>query len=143
MALPRGGISVAYVFVHLLPELSAGQETLTRQVGEIIGFIEHHVYFISLVGLITFYSLERLAKNSRRQRTKAGIGDTADVKVFWIHLASFAVYNGLIGYLLLHREIETLQSLLFFFTAMALHFVVTDFGLDQDHKREYRRSDAG
>jgi zinc transporter ZupT len=133
-----GGISVAYVFVHLLPELSAGQETLARRFDEIVGFAERHVYLISLVGLITFYGLERLAKSSRRQRAAVGSGDATEAKVFWIHIASFTVYNALIGYLLLHREAQTASSLVFYVFAMALHFVVTDFGLDQDHKHQYR-----
>jgi uncharacterized membrane protein len=115
-----GGISVAYVFVHLIPELSVGQETLTRAVGEVFGFIEHHVYLISLIGLV---------KTSRRTEREAGKADETDATVFWIYIASFAIYNGLIGYLLLHRETETLQSLLFFLIAMALHFIVTDYGL--------------
>jgi hypothetical protein len=48
----------------------------------------------------------------------------------------------LIGYLLLYREVETLQNLIFFFLAMALHFVVTDYGLEEDHKGQYRRTSA-
>ena len=54
-------------------------------------------------------------------------------------MASFATYNGLVGYLLLHREEMTLRGLGFFAVAMALHFVVTDFGLNEDHKAPYRR----
>lgn len=60
-------------------------------------------------------------------------------RVFWIHMASFAVYNLLVGYLLLHREVATLANLAFFAVAMALHFVVTDYGLNEDHKTPYRR----
>jgi len=44
-----------------------------------------------------------------------------------------------VGYLLLHREVMTVRSLAFFAVAMALHFVVTDYGLNEDHKVPYRR----
>lgn len=54
-------------------------------------------------------------------------------------MGSFAIYNALIGYLLLHREVMTLPALLFFAVAMALHFLVTDYGLNEDHKKPYRR----
>jgi hypothetical protein len=146
-----GGVSVAYVFVHLLPELAEGQEhlNLTGELGT--GFAERHVYLVALAGLAIFYGLERLAKVSRGERPEgahpadaAGRGtgvppeSSTSAQVFWIHMASFGVYNALIGYLLLHREKSTLKSLLFFALAMALHFVVTDYGLTEDHKVRFR-----
>lgn len=54
-------------------------------------------------------------------------------------MASFAVYNALAGYLLLHREVMTPTALIFFTVAMALHFIVTDYGLNEDHQEPYRR----
>ena len=65
-----GGVSVAYVFVHFLPELAAGQETLGRAV-EGIALAERHVYLIALAGLLAFYGLDRLAKTSRSRRQGA------------------------------------------------------------------------
>ena len=59
--------------------------------------------------------------------------------VFWIHIASFAAYNALIGYLLVHREESGIKSLLFFSFAMALHFLVNDKGLRENHKQIYDR----
>lgn len=142
-----GGVSVAYVFVHLLPELAAGQETVGRIAGG-KAFAERHVYLIALTGLATFYGLDRLAKSSRSSQEGATVqsgrdGETAAAgtspHVFWIHIGSFAIYNGLIGYLLLHREVTTFGALAFFTVAMALHFTVTDYGLNEDHKAIYRR----
>ncbi|MEY4519559.1 MAG: hypothetical protein RLZZ499_2159 [Cyanobacteriota bacterium] len=53
------GVSVAYVFVHILPELSQAQETVTGAIGEALAFLEHHVYLLALLGLAVFYGLER------------------------------------------------------------------------------------
>lgn len=47
-----GGVSVAYVFVHLLPELAESQETIAGAVGEKLAFLEYHVYLVSLLGLV-------------------------------------------------------------------------------------------
>ena len=142
-----GGVAVAYVFVHLLPELAEGQKTLGRKfAGE--AFAERHVYFIALAGLAAFYGLDRLAKSSRSKREGAPVNSarassTAEANtspaVFWIHIGSFALYNALIGYLLLHREVMNLRALAFFTVAMALHFIVTDYGLNEDHKADYLR----
>lgn len=102
----------------------------------------------ALLGLLTFYGLDRLAKLSRSRRQGAPVGDgraeEASVAstgpwVFCIHMASFGAYNALVGYLLTHREVMTPLSLAFFLVAMALHFVVTDYGLNEDHKAAYRR----
>jgi hypothetical protein len=131
------GVSVAYVFVHILPELSKAQETVTGAVGEALIFLEHHVYLLALLGLAVFYGLERAAIVSRQRNQKAGKGDVTEEGVFWLHVASFALYNALIGYLLVHREEPGVLSLFFFFIAMALHFVVNDFGLRENHKHAY------
>lgn len=131
------GVSVAYVFIHILPELSEAQETIesSQEIG--LAFLEHHVYLVALLGMVVFYGLERVARESRQRNQKAGKPDVTSSGVFWIHIASFAIYNALIGYLLLHREEQGIQSLFLFFFAMALHFVVNDNGLRENHKAIY------
>jgi hypothetical protein len=142
-----GGVSVAYVFVHFLPELAASQEAVARLAGD-LALADRHVFVIALVGLLAFYGLDRIAKVSRSRREgssvsggrakEASANAATSPQVFWIHMGSFAIYNLLIGYLLLHREVMTLPALAFFAIAMALHFVVTDYGLNEDHKQRYR-----
>ena len=134
-----GGVSVAYVFVHLLPDLAEEQETIREATRESLSFLEYHVYLVALVGLATFYGLERAAKVSRGKERSAGRDDSTGGGVFWLHTASFAAYNGLIGYLLLHREDPGSGSLVLFAFAMGVHFVVNDYGLRRDHKAAYDR----
>lgn len=130
-----GGVSVAYVFVHILPELDRHQAVLEEVELGIISYLEHHVYLIALLGLTVFYGLERIAKLSR-QRDK---NDVTSSEVFWLHVASFSIYNALIGYLLLHREEPGITNLLLYSGAMALHFAVNDSGLREHHKQIYDR----
>lgn len=134
-----GGVSVAYVFVHILPDLAEEQETIREAAGSSFAFLEHHVYLVALAGLGAFYGLERSVKVSRRRRRGLGGRDAAGAGVFWLHTASFALYNALIGYLLLHREESGIPSLLLYAFAMAVHFVVNDHGLREDHKETYHR----
>lgn len=137
-----GGASVAYVFVRLLPELGAGQEVIQASiVGGALAGLENHVYLIALVGLVAFYGLERVVRMSQERRSPAGdIGrTTTGPSVFVLHIASFGTYNILIGYLLLHRIRPGPISLAFYTIAMALHFLVTDYGLRKDHRRDYDR----
>ena len=86
-----GGVSVAYIFVHLLPELNAGQEAIRRAIGDGLAFLEHHVYLIALLGLAIFYGMERVAAESRKRMGEAGKGDSTSTAAFWLHIASFAV----------------------------------------------------
>lgn len=135
------GVSVAYVFVHILPDLKEAQESFQEKVAalSVIDAIEHHVYLISLLGMLAFYGLERAAKVSRKQNLAQGEGDVTQTGVFALHMASFASYNALIGYLLVHREEPGLRSLVIYVIAMALHFVVNDYSLNEDHKQAYAR----
>ncbi|MDP8994876.1 MAG: hypothetical protein M3N07_07855 [Pseudomonadota bacterium] len=145
-ALPRsiwlsaaGGVSVAYVFVHLLPELALHQRSFRGAGPEgLLAALERHVYLVALAGLACFYGLERLARCSGRPRDMEARrwGD----RVFWIHLGAFALYNLLVGYLLVHRDEQDIGGLLFFAVALGLHFVVNDQGLRQHHGRLYDRS---
>jgi hypothetical protein len=154
-----GGVAVAYVFVHLLPELQAGQEEIRRAGGLGMRWLENHVYVVALLGLSVFYGLERAAKRdrSRRATTNEYSNDCADAFgrnaektekdkpeegsasawVFWLHMASYSIYNALIGYLLIHREEPDVRSLLFFASAMGLHFLTNDYGLREHHNKMY------
>lgn len=137
-----GGVSVAYVFVRLLPEPSAGQEVFQRSIsGEVLASIENHVYLIALIGLVAFYGLERVVRTSRgRQPQKPDTGRaTTGPGVFRLRIISFGAYNLLIGYLLLHRIRPGPVGLAIYTVAMALRFLVTDYGLRKDHRRDYDR----
>ena len=132
-----GGISVAYVFIHVLPELGNAQATLREAIPTAGDFLEHHVYLVAVAGLAAFYGLDRMALRARRRGETGGAETSAGL--FWIHIAAFAAYNVLIGYLLLHGDHESAAGLATFAFAMAVHFVVTDHALDLHHPGRYRR----
>ena len=144
-----GGASVAYVFVHLLPELAEHQEGFSEMTA--VAFLEHHVWLVALAGFATFYGLEQLA---RRSRGGGGDGDVdgeegrahhreeappAPAAVFWVHMGSFTLYNALIGYLLVQRGSRSLAGLALYAAAMGLHLLVNDHGLRDHHRRRYDR----
>ncbi|WP_088009162.1 hypothetical protein [Indiicoccus explosivorum] len=134
-----GGIAVAYVFLHLLPELSEFQEALRGEIENgFLSFFEHHIYLIAMLGLAIFYGLEQLVKRSKRHNEEAD-ERKSESGVFWIHISSFAVYNALIGYLLIREEFTDGWSMMFFFIAMGVHFISNDRGLRATHKEDYDR----
>ena len=135
-----GGISIAYVFVDVFPALARAQGAL-GEAWRILPFGEHHAYLVALMALLTFYALESIVSGSQRARA----GDvsaretTTGMGVFWLHMTSFAVYNALIGYLLVRGEAQDTRALLFYFVAMAVHFALNDHALRRDHRETYTR----
>lgn len=127
------GISVAYVFVHLLPALERHQ----RRIGAEIAFGDRHAYLAALAGLAVFYGLELLAVSSRRSRRRKESKDVAERHVFVLHMAVFALYNAVVAEVLVNWDDS--GPLLLFTFALAVHFVVVDYGLRDHHKQDYDR----
>ncbi|ANU08951.1 hypothetical protein BBH88_00675 [Planococcus antarcticus DSM 14505] len=134
-----GGISVAYVFMHLLPELGVFQKELQGKLENGgLQFLENHIYLIAMAGLVIFYALEHSVKTSKRKNKQSG-NPQATSGIFWVHIISFALYNGVISYLLVREEYEDVWGMLLFFIAMGVHFMTNDKGLRATHQEEYDR----
>ena len=134
-----GGVSVAYVFVHLLPELAEAQEHLSEVDNRLLEWIDRDVYVLALLGLVLFYGLDRIVVVSTKMGREESDKEATEHGLFWIHLSSFTVYNVITGYLIAHREDESALGLLFFAVAMALHFVTTDYALRKDYQAAWHR----
>lgn len=132
-----GGISVAYVFLHLLPELGRSQEHLRGTIeNNFLSFFEDHIYLVAMLGLTVFYGLEQMVKKSKRENSEADRRKASD-EAFWIHISSFTLYNALIGYLLIREDYSGAWGMTFFFIAMGVHFITNDRGLRATHKEDY------
>jgi hypothetical protein len=124
-----GGAAVAYIFLHLLPDLAAAHRRA--------GVESETLYFvIALAGLVTFYGVERRVRLARGTTMRPGSDESA-TGVFWLHVGSLTLYNLIIGYLLLHREQAGLAALLLYGGAMGLHFLSNDYGMQLDHPQAY------
>lgn len=139
-----GGISLAYVFLHFMPELAEGQALFEEN--HLVSWIEFDLYGLALIGLLAFYGLERAIQLHNQAGRTESEQETHHHGIFWVHLASFAVYNVITGYLLTQGgqaaenhggEAASDFALFTFAFAMALHFLVTDFALRKDFKRGY------
>ena len=138
-----GGVSVAYVFVHLLPELAEGQAALEGEgegaaPGPLLEFLEHHVYLVALVGLAVFYGVEKHSLAARRRNQQRSGEDRTTDDAFWLSITSFAVYNAVIGYLLLRGDLDDGMQLVLYTLALGVHFVINDFALSEHHRDAYR-----
>ena len=131
-----GGAATAYVFVHVFPGLCAGQEAVARAGWAWVGLLDRHVFLLALAGLLVFYALERAALLARGGRDAPPLKPSQGV--FRLHLVSFALYNFLIGYLLVNRVVPGPVSLATYALAMALHMAGNDYGLRRHFTDDYR-----
>ncbi len=136
-----GGISVAYVFLRLLPELAVFQDELQGELEKSsLRFLENHIYLIAMAGLVVFYALENSVKSSKNKNKREHVQQPKSTsRIFWVHIISFALYNGIIGYLLIREEYENTWGIVLFFIAMGVHFVTNDKGMRATHKEDYDR----
>src|ERR1700733_11957351 len=85
------GVSVAYVFLRALPEMSEAQDVFTRvTVGRGLPFPEHRVYTAALLGFLLFYALENMVSRSGAhggEQEEPGARFT-----YKLQLGGFAVY---------------------------------------------------
>lgn len=128
-----GGATVAYVFVLLLPEVSEAALVVGERREEGL-LAEQYVYLTVLVGFVLFYGIEVAVAH------RTGEDVEGSSLVFWAHVAVFALYSGLIGYLLFYQEVPGVENLFFYALAMGLHFGITDFGLRRYHGADFDRA---
>ncbi len=135
-----GGLAVAYVFLHLLPEIAAGNEAIGEALSDVLKpapLLELGIFLVALAGFTAFYGLERLAA----ARSGRDTGSAREPRgVYWLHLVSFMVYNVLITYTMVLRVRTGLLFALLFTLAMGLHFVLTDRTLTEHYPQRFRTS---
>ncbi len=136
-----GGISVTYIFLQAFPELHEFQQEMNHKDLFAIGKIrELEIYLVGLLGLTFFYGLENLTSKSKESKREPKEGEPEkNIGMFWIHISSFAVYNFIIGYLLLNREDISIVAMITYAIAMSFHLIVTDHSLESHFSIYYRK----
>ena len=127
-----GGVSIAYVFVDLLPEIAESEAVVADSGGE-DGRI---VWFAVFAGLSAFYVLDCLA---RKKAAKDGsVFRNPRSAHYWVHLLAFVLYNLMVGALLIHTDRESKVEAVLFAVAMGLHLLVVDKSLNEDFREKWK-----
>ncbi|KAA1261187.1 hypothetical protein LF1_37320 [Rubripirellula obstinata] len=124
-----GGVAVSYALLHLLPELAEYARAISEQFDR--SGVTHVIYAIALAGLVVFYGIDWYAE---RSETSAEESST----LFWSHVAIFAAYNAITGYVLV-REDRSLSQLSLYTIGIGLHFLVNDDALRRHYPDRYHR----
>ena len=87
------GVSIAYVFVHMLPELEeAGRTFVEATAHRRLPAPELRVHVSALFGFVLFYGLEHLVKWSRVTGRRNSPDYGSRDPVFLLHIGGFALY---------------------------------------------------
>jgi hypothetical protein len=113
------GVTVAYVFVNVIPELEEHRPTVTASSAGDLLDAEKRIYMWALAGFVTFVGLSHFAIHARAHLKRP----------YWGEMTGYSLYTMLIGYLLTHREDPSLISLELFIFAMGLHLFLLDVEL--------------
>ncbi|HEU5254556.1 MAG TPA: hypothetical protein VFU28_01110, partial [Vicinamibacterales bacterium] len=124
------GVSTAYVFVYMLPELSeAGAAFVTATADRALPLPRLRVYGAALAGFIVFYGLENMvaSSNERKGRDEATRQSLDLVEV--VHIGGFATYAWLVSYLMIRGVTNETVPIVLYTVAMGLHFLGIDHSL--------------
>lgn len=118
MLAAGAGIGIAYVVVHLLPEIAVGAEIVRRSTEGRLPYAELHAYLLVLIGIIGTLFLRGLQNGLN--------GMTPHPRVSIVQPALSAA---IVGYLLAVRDDTEIGSILLFTLAIGLHIALNAHGM--------------
>jgi len=118
------GASVAYVFIHVFPDISILQQ-------QISGIPSHHyngrffnqpLYLTALAGICLPYLLDTLELTYTEQDKKCH--DQVHQGIFGIRKLLYMLYNMMLAYMIVNRHIEGIISVKIIVLVLSMHFIV-------------------
>ena len=126
------GISIAYVFVRVLPELHEARLDVVAAAQAPLPFQGAIVYFVALLGFMAFYSLDHL----RRRVGESGT-EGRESAAFRLHLGGFAAYVALLAYLLVQDSPDSIVLTALYAATIAVHLLGIDHSLRVEYSAAY------
>jgi len=122
LASVGGGAAIAYIFVHLMPELAVGGRDLTEL--DIAQFTptpitEAGLFLTAMVGLVAFFILD--------VRTEEGLASTR--RSYRIHMLSFASISAIYAYTLPSTISTGWDYAILFTVVIGAHLLLADRAL--------------
>lgn len=138
------GASVAYIFVHLSPELEGARNVFVEETAHLGSPLAwYSIHLATMLGFVLFYGLDQFVmglKTGKEQpySEEKHRADTA----FWVHVGVFGAYAWLVSYLLVDSLEEGTVSIGLYALAMCLHFLTVSHGLHKEYGTLYDRKGA-
>ena len=130
------GVSVAYIFVHVLPALQMIREFDAHAVSDSMIFPEQGVYLWTMAGFLVFFGLETMAHKRQAPEGDDDHGGSRAAPLSWLHMSGFALYTSLLAYMMVWTGKHGL-TLGLFAVAMGLHLVTIAGNLSGHYRETY------
>ena len=144
------GVSISYVFLHLLPELEAHNQTIGRYInGSLIQ--RRFIFLAALSGFSFFFVLEITALRARVREDKKSnpqvlvhvpaseLSETTNGFIFFTHITTSSIYCFIISYLLPSRVEEFGKvEVWLYWIAVEAHFFVNDMAMKDHFSARFR-----
>lgn len=134
------GISAAYVFMHMLPELAGARSEFAEAAGERAPFEGQLVYFTALAGFLVAFGMERFRK---AMVVGHDGGDAASARIeavgSRIHVGGFCAYAALVTFVLVGTVWDPVWRMALYVGAVAAHFLTVGHALHEEHGAAYQR----
>jgi hypothetical protein len=130
------GVSTAYLFMRMMPELSEAQATLAENVrfGAGDGVI---VYLAAMVGFLLVYGLDHFLRPANATPTVPGeAGESGEGE---LHAYGMVIYVLLLTYVLVNEPAASAAATLQYAVAISFHFVAVDHTLREGMGAFYDR----
>lgn len=123
------GVGVVYIFIHMLPQLSYGQNILMLSYQDINLFGNSFaIYIIALAGFIFFYFFDQILVYTDQLPTKR-YEKTMERSIYWANVLFVVVYNMMIGYVVGSYNLNSMNYQLIFLVAYFIHFIALKWGI--------------
>ena len=134
-----GGLAVAYVFARLLPHLASSSAEPARHPGSgVLALLQAHPFVVALAGLLAWFGVLEWAQH--RDRRQTGSHGAAGIPwPFWTSVALYLVFNGFVGYLLVHQIRPGLVELALYTVAISARYVTGELSLRRQDPQSYDR----
>lgn len=140
ISLVSGG-SVAYVFLHLVPEMTHYKEVAEEAHLHIwLERVDYVTYVAALLGIAVFYGINQLSEKSERENKRKENLTRPSKFVFALEISAFALYNGLIGYLIHELTGHSIAAYVVYFIVFSFHFIANNRILHVTHEELFTRT---
>jgi hypothetical protein len=134
------GASVAYVWLHIIPELCEAQGAFINMTRDMrLPMPEFRIYASALLGFVLFYGLEHMSWSRVDLAGRDGAQTGRENLIYRLRLGGFVAYGGLVSYLMVRGSERGLLSLLTYLIAMGLHFLVVNHSFGEEYGDKYDR----
>lgn len=129
------GMSAAYVFVRMMPELNEARELVQASADERwLPYEGVAIYFLALLGFLGSYGVDHL-----RARKAAPAGEGGAEAQRAMHLGGTAAYVAMMSYLLVRSGGESVPATVGYALAFGGHFLALDHTLYDEFGDDYLR----